>query len=239
MRRQAIPWSIQNRRIALIGVGQGVAVGRQGVGEIGRVEVHADPPGLRPVDPVLEVLGLERVALDLPAAGLGIAGVEVQAMRAGQERQRLVQIGSELVGRAGLAGIMAGDRQAAPELLARILEAADVVALPAMERDRDRSTAVRGPPRHRRPIPRIAPSPARRLVPRCSPEEVMASSFERRQRMTSMIDSAVNSARTTGRRARDSPESMPSSRRLACMNVSMWHDPATYVRNPCGLNVIQ
>ena len=77
-----------------VGVGQGVAVGGQGVGEIRRVEVHADPPGLRPVDPVLEVLGLERVALDLPAAGLGIAGVEVQAMRAGQERQRLVQVGS-------------------------------------------------------------------------------------------------------------------------------------------------
>ena len=121
----------------LVGVGQGVAVGRQRVGEIGRVEVHADPPGLRPVDPASEMFGLESVALDLPAAGLGIAGVEVQAMRAGQERQRLVQVGPELVGRAGLAGIMAGDRQAAAELLAGVLESADVVALPAVQRDRD------------------------------------------------------------------------------------------------------
>src|SRR5260370_41337534 len=32
---------------------------------------------------------------------------------------------------------MAGDRQAGAQLLARVLEAADVVALPAMERDRD------------------------------------------------------------------------------------------------------
>ena len=126
----------------LVGVGQGVAVGRQGVGEKRRIEVHADPPGLRPVDPALKVLGLERVALDLPAAGLGVAGVEVQAMRAGQERQRLVQVGPQLVGRAGLAGIMAGDRQAAAQLLARVLETADVVALPAVERDRDRRQAA-------------------------------------------------------------------------------------------------
>ena len=78
---------------ALVGMGQREAVGGQGVGEIRGVEVHPDPPGLRPVDPAAKVLGLERVALDLPAAGLGVAGVEVQAMRAGQERQRLVQVG--------------------------------------------------------------------------------------------------------------------------------------------------
>ena len=34
---------------------------------------------------LLEVLGLERIALDLLPLRLGVAGVEVQAMRAGQE----------------------------------------------------------------------------------------------------------------------------------------------------------
>ena len=121
----------------LVGVGQGVAIVGQGVREKRRIEVHADPPGLRPVDPVLEVLGLESVALDLPASGLGVAGVEVQTMCAGQERQRLVQVGSQLVGCAGLAGITAGDRQAAPQLLATVLETTDVVSLPAVQRDRD------------------------------------------------------------------------------------------------------
>ena len=92
----------------------------------------------------LKVLGLERIALDLAAAGLGVAGVEVQAVRAGQERQRLVQVGPQLVGRAGLAGIVAGDRQAAAELLARVLETADVVPLPAVQRDRDRREPRQG-----------------------------------------------------------------------------------------------
>ena len=127
-----------------IGVGQGVAVGRQRMSEVGWVEVHADPPGFRPVDPAAEVLGEEGIALDLLAARLGITGVKVQPMRAGQKRQRLVQVGSELVGRAGLAGIVTGDRQAAPNLLARVLEPTDVIALPAMERDRDRRQPRQG-----------------------------------------------------------------------------------------------
>ena len=85
-------------------MGQGVTACRQRVGEEGGVEVHADPPRLRPVDPVAKVLGLECVALDLPAAGLGIAGVEVQPVRAGQERQSLVQIAAKLVGVRALPG---------------------------------------------------------------------------------------------------------------------------------------
>ena len=138
MRRQAMPWSIQNRRIASVGVGQGVAVGRQGVGEIGGVEVHADPPATSPSrSSRWKCSGSSASRSTLLAAGLGVAGVEVQAMRAGQERQRLVEIGPKLVGRAGLAGIIAGDRQAAADLLAGALEPADVVALPAVERDRD------------------------------------------------------------------------------------------------------
>ena len=78
---------------ARVGVGQGIAVGGQRVGEVRRVEVHADPPRLRPVDPAAEVLGLERVALDLLGLRLGVAGVEVQAVGAGQEGQGPVEVG--------------------------------------------------------------------------------------------------------------------------------------------------
>ena len=49
----------------------------------------------------LEVLGLELVALDLLAAGLGVAGVEVEPVGAGDQRERLIQVGAELVGRSG------------------------------------------------------------------------------------------------------------------------------------------
>ena len=92
-----------------------------------------------------EVLGLEGVALDLSAASLGITGVEVEPMRAGQERQSFVEIGAKLVGGAGLAGIMARDGQSASQFLARVLEPSDVVALPAVQRDR-----YRREPRHGR-----------------------------------------------------------------------------------------
>ena len=55
----------------------------------------------------LEVRRLERVALDLLAAGLGVAGVEVEPVGAGNQGEGLVQVGPELVGRAGLAGVVA------------------------------------------------------------------------------------------------------------------------------------
>jgi hypothetical protein len=71
---------------ALVAMGQGPAVGRPGMGEVRRVEVQADPPAARPLDPAPEVFRPQLVALDLPPAGLGIAGVQVQPMRAGDER---------------------------------------------------------------------------------------------------------------------------------------------------------
>ena len=44
---------------------------------------------------------------------------------------------AQLVGCPRLAGIVAGHRQAAAQLAVRFLESADVVPLPAMERDGD------------------------------------------------------------------------------------------------------
>ena len=59
-------------------------------------------------------------------------------MPAGDQRQRLFEVGAQFVRRAGLAGVVAGDREPAAEFVARVFESADVVALPAMQGDRDR-----------------------------------------------------------------------------------------------------
>ena len=121
----------------LLRVGEGEAVGRLGVGEAGGVEIHAHAVGFRPVDPTLEMLGLDFVAIDFFAAELAVEGVEVQAVLAGNEGERLVEVGAEFVRGAGLAGVVAGHRDAAAEAFAGVFEAADVVALPAVEGDRD------------------------------------------------------------------------------------------------------
>ena len=67
----------------LIGVCQSIAVGRHGVSEPCRIEVHADVSGFRRVDPGLKVFGQESVAFELATAGLGIAGVKVRQCGAG------------------------------------------------------------------------------------------------------------------------------------------------------------
>jgi hypothetical protein len=69
-------------------VRQREAVGSLRVGEAGRVEIQADAELFGPVDPALEVLRLERVAVD-PGTGreLDVAGVQVEAVLAGNERK--------------------------------------------------------------------------------------------------------------------------------------------------------
>ena len=58
-------------------------------------------------------------------------------MLAGNERERAVQVGAQFAERARLARIVARDGEAAAEFLAALLEAAHVVALPAVHGDRD------------------------------------------------------------------------------------------------------
>ena len=63
----------------------------------------------------------------------------------GIERQRLVQVGAQLVGRAGLARIIARHRQSAANRFAGVLEAADIVTLPAVQRDRNLGKPLKRP----------------------------------------------------------------------------------------------
>ena len=69
------------------------------------------------------------------AAGLGVGGVEVEAVGAGDEGEGFFEVGAEFVGRAGAAGVSAGDGEAAADGFAGVLEPDDVVALPAVEGD--------------------------------------------------------------------------------------------------------
>ena len=130
---------------ARVRMGQREAVGRLGMGEKSGIEIHAHAAvALAQSIQFLKCRAAFRCGPPL-AAGLGVAGVQVQAVRAGDQRQGLVQVGPQLVGRAGLARIIAGDRQAAAQFLARVLESAHVVALPAVQRNGDTRQTLHSP----------------------------------------------------------------------------------------------
>ena len=118
-------------------VGKGEAVGGFRVREAGRVEIHAHAVGFRPVDPAREMLRRDFVAIDLFAAELAVESVKIEAVLAGDEGKRLVEVGAEFVRSAGLAGVVAGHRNAAAEAFTGVFKAADVVALPAVKGNRN------------------------------------------------------------------------------------------------------
>ena len=114
------------------------------MGKESRVEVQANLDGLGPRDPIPELLDAQLVALNLAPAHFGIAGVEVETMATGNDRQRLLEVRPQLSGGAGFAGIIAGDGQPATEFRTGALEAADIVALPAVDGDRDAGQLFEG-----------------------------------------------------------------------------------------------
>ena len=133
---------------AFVAMREGEAVSRFWMCEARRVEVEAEPVGFGPGNPVLKVRDFDFVAVHLLAAKFAIHRVEIDAMLAGNQRQRLLQIHSKLVGSTRLAGVFAGDGQPAAgigpcQTLSRtrqsfvgmFFEAADVITLPAVDRD--------------------------------------------------------------------------------------------------------
>ena len=79
------------------------------------------------------------------AAEFAVHGVEVEPVAAGDEGEGLLEVGPELLDGAGLARIGAGHLEAAPGQAGVLLfEAADVVALPAVEGQGDRLQARQG-----------------------------------------------------------------------------------------------
>ena len=113
------------------------AAGRgERVGEVGGVEVEPLEAGLLgELHPRREVAGLERVAVDEAVlAEDRVVGMEVEAVRAGDQGEGLLDVGHQLLRVAGAAGVVAGRLDAAGER-AVVVEADDVVALPAVHGD--------------------------------------------------------------------------------------------------------
>ena len=106
------------------------------MGEVGGIEVHADPQPLGPVDPALKMARFQGVAFHRLAAVLQIDGMEIEAMLAGDHAVGQFGIGPQLGGGAGAARIVAGGHDAAAAEAAAVLEAPHVVALPTMHGDR-------------------------------------------------------------------------------------------------------
>ena len=124
---------------------EGEAVRRFGVGEAGRIEVHPEAERLGPVDPRLEMTGLDLVAVDFFAAGLEVEGMEVEPVLAGDEGENLFEVRAQFVRRAGAAGIIAGHGKAAAGIAGRGgLESADIIALPAVDGDRGAGEGFEG-----------------------------------------------------------------------------------------------
>ena len=160
----------------LVSVRERDVVGRLRVREVRRVEVEADAECLRPVDPAGEVLGSDLVAIDGLAAELAVRGVEVEAVRSGNDRERERRVGAQLVGRARLSWIVAGRGEAAAETGAELLE-------PARHR-RPASSAARWAPSRGASAPRRYPPRLRRSDPwqpcrRCRSERSSPLPFSR------------------------------------------------------------
>jgi hypothetical protein len=76
---------------------------------------------------------LERIALDFPATGLSVTRVQIEPVRAGQKIKRFVQVGPKLVSVAGSSRVIPCNRQPTTNQLAAVLEARDIIALPAVQ----------------------------------------------------------------------------------------------------------
>ena len=114
-----------------LGAGQGEVAVHHRMGEVGGVEVQADAALLGPVQPVAELGDGVRVAIHLPVALLGVAGVQVELGGSGDHGAGEVDVRAQLVGGAGAARVVAGGLDAAVQAVGAI-EADHVVALPAV-----------------------------------------------------------------------------------------------------------
>ena len=108
------------------------------MGKETRVEIHAQIPCFSPVNPALKLGRGVGVTLDLFPVEIGIAGVQIKPVASRDQRQRTIQIAAKFSDRPRLAGIIArGLDTAAGKLRADCFKASHVVALPAVQSDRN------------------------------------------------------------------------------------------------------
>ena len=129
---------------ALVRMGQRQAVRRLGMREASRVEIQPQSVGFSPIHPILKMRGSDFIAGHAPAACFGVDGVQRQPVPAGNERISLVQVPAQFLRRARLARIISGHRQPAAQRLPRVLVAAHVIALPAVQGKGDLAQAPQG-----------------------------------------------------------------------------------------------
>ena len=87
----------------------------------------------------------ERRTIDFFASQIGVAGMEIESMFARNEREGLVEIGAKLSDRTGFAGVVAGGLNSPTrETGVGFFKSADIVALPAMEGDRNGFEVLEG-----------------------------------------------------------------------------------------------
>src|SRR6478672_5995667 len=122
---------------ALVGMGEGVA-GREWMRKKRRIEIEADAQPLGPIDPAAEMLRIDGITRHALATEVAVGGVQVEAVRAGDQRQRFSRILPEFVSGSSLAGIVPRRRKTAADLRRRRLEPTHIVSLPAMNGDRNR-----------------------------------------------------------------------------------------------------
>ena len=117
-----------------VGVGQREAIVGEVMGEKRGIEIQAVIIGFGPVDPGREVLGPQLIARDFGGA-IEIRAVQRQAVIARNQAVCLVEVAPQFIDIARFARIVAGGHDAAAEPALRVLEAADIVPLPAMQAD--------------------------------------------------------------------------------------------------------
>lgn len=104
--------------------------------KVSRIEVESRFLFLCPVDPALEVRRRDFIARDR-FPGVQVDGMEIQALCAGDQGKRLVQIGAELPDVSRASRIISRGKNAAGRSACAGFEADDVVALPAVHGNRD------------------------------------------------------------------------------------------------------
>ena len=121
---------------ARVGMGQGQVVISLGMAKESGVEIKAKAAIPCPIHPRGEVAIFDLIAVGGFRA-VQIAGMQVQAMLAGDIAKGEIQIGAQFIGGARAAGVVAGGLNAAARRAGFPFEPAHVIALPAMDGDCD------------------------------------------------------------------------------------------------------
>ena len=109
----------------------------QPVRKIRRIKIHPDTELLRPRDPALKLLGGQRITIDLLAVEFRVGRVQVDPLRPRDERTGPLEIRPQFRCGARAAEIVPRHRNPVAQGAAGAVETADIVALPAVHRNRN------------------------------------------------------------------------------------------------------